>query len=392
MAVCAAVSFFPHLPRVHQVGIRFRRGPGVQLVRDSLPVDAAVGLLAGVGSQASGAAPLAAGEVEDVGQDQPLPGRPVPVEVGLRLVVEVLALHQDRAVARVVELSVVVLPVGGERRPPPVGVEAGSAVFRVGGVDPQGARVVGVEGGDGLLVEALPVALRSSGGEQVDLVLVRGEEAQGTEVGPGRRPGLVGKAVAGLARQPEGEGGPSVHQPGREADPCLVEGVAPRLLSDLESAPRPGGVGDDVQGAADRGDGEVRGPQSALHLDRRRGVPEPVEVGPVDPAVLHVVDRHAVDHHGDVALVEPPEVDAGIAGAASLPGRVHTRSVVEDQRQVPGAEPAVHLRPGNVREGDRCFPQSGPVGYDDDLLAPEHLRRQLDEQLDGSPLDKDGKA
>ena len=75
-----------------------------------------------------------------------------------------------------------------------------------------------------------------------------------------------------------------------------------------------------------------------------------------------------------------------------MPGGVHTRGVVEDQRQVPGAELAVHLRPGNVREGDRGFPQLRPVRNDDDLLAPEHLGHQLDEQVDGTRRYKDGKA
>ena len=257
----------PQDPCLHQVGIRFRRGSGVELAGNPLPVDAAVGPLAGVGSQAPGAAPLAAGEVEDVGQDQPRAGRPVPVEVDLRLVVVVLTLHQDRAVARVVKLALVVLLVGGERRPPPVGVEACAAALRVGGVDPQRARVIGVEGGDGLLVEALPVALRGAGDEEVDLVRVGGQEAQGAEVGPGRCPGLVGQPVPGLAGNAEGESGSAVHQPGGETDPGLVEGAAAGLLLDMQSALRAGDVGDDVEGAAHRGDGEVRGPQSALHLD-----------------------------------------------------------------------------------------------------------------------------
>ena len=198
--------------------------------------------------------------------------------------------------------------------------------------------------------------------------------------------------MAGLAGDAEGESGPAVDQAGGEADPGLVEGAAPGFLLDPESALRAGDVGDDVQGAADRGDGEVRGPQPALHLDRRGGVPEAVEVGPVDPAVLHVVDGHAVDHDGDVALVEPPEVDAGIAGAAALPGGVHAGRVVQDQWQVPGAELAVHLLPGNVREGDRRLPQSGPVGHDDDLLAQKDLGHQLDEQLDVAGPDEDRAA
>ena len=380
------------MPRLDQAGIRFRRGQGVQLVGGPLPVDAAVGPLARVGPEASAAAPLAAGEVEDVGQDQPFAGRPVPVEVDLRLVVVVLPLHQDRAVAGVVELAVVVLPVRREGRRPPVGVEARAAALGVRHVDTEGARVPGVEGGDRLLVEALPVALRSAGDEEVDLVLVGGQEAQGPEVGPGRRPGLVGEAVAGLAGKAEGEGGAALHQPGGEADPGPAKGAAADLLLDLESAPRAGDVGDDVHGAAHRGDGEVRGPQSALHLDRRGGVAEPVEVGPVDPAVLHVVDGHAVDHHRDVALVESPEVDARVAGTAALAGGVHTRRIVQDQGQVPRAEAAVHLRLGNVREGDRCLPQLGAVGYDDDLLPSKDLGHQLDEQLDVVRRDEDRAA
>ena len=382
----------PQDPCLHEVGIRFLRGPGVELAGAPLPIDAAVRPLAGVGSQAPGAAPLAVGEVEDVGQDQPFGGRPVPVEVDLRLVVVVLALHQDGAVAGVVELAVVVLPVGREGRPAPVGVEAWTTAFRVRDVDPEGARVPGVEGGDGLLVEALSVALRGAGDEEVDLVLVGRQEAQGAEVGPGRCPCLVGNAVAGLAGKAEGEGGPAVDQPGGEPDPGLVEGAAAGLLLDMQPAPGTGDVGDDVEGAAHRGDGEVRGSQPALHLDRRGGVPKAVEVGPVDPAVLHVVDGHAVDHDGDVALVEPPEADAGIAGAAALIGGVHAGRVVQDQGQVPGAEFAVHLRLGNVREGDRCFPQSGPVGHDDDLLPSKDLGHQLDEHLHVGARDDDRPA
>ena len=382
----------PQFAAGHQVGVRLLRGNGVQFVPDPLPVEGAVGESPRVAAQAAAAAAATGGAVEDAGQDEALAGGPVPVQVDQRLVVVVLALHDDGAVAGVADPAVVVLLVGGEGRAAPVGVVVHAEARGPAVVDVQGAGVPGVEGGDRLLVEALPVALRGPGHVQVDLVGRGGEEAQGPEIGPRRGPGLVGQAVAGLAREARGKGGPVVDQARRETDGRLVEGVGAGLLHDPESAALPGHVGDDVHRPPDRGDGEVGGAQSPLHLDRRGDIAETVPVRPVDPAALLVVDRDAVDQDRDVALVEAAHVDARVAGAPALLGGVHARGVVEDHRQVPGAELAVHLRLRHVREGHGRLPQPGAVGDDDDLPAPEDLGRQLDQHLHGVRPDEDGKA
>src|SRR5690606_15457524 len=122
-----------------------------------------------------------------------------------------------------------------------------------------------------------------------------------------------------------GEGEAVVHGPRRGARGRLEEAAGADLLLHEHARGVAGRVGEDVERAADGGHGEVDGGQPALKLDGGRHVTDAVPVRPVDPAVLHVVDGDAVDHHGRVALVEPTYVDAGVGGAAAALGGIDAR-------------------------------------------------------------------
>ena len=92
--------------------------------------------------------------------------------------------------------------------------------------------------------------------------------------------------------------------------------------------------GKDVEGTSHRGEGQLGSPQAALHLYGAGHLVEAEPVGPVHPAVLHIIDGDAIDHDRYVALVETTYGDAGIAITAALLGGIHPRCGVEDHGDV----------------------------------------------------------
>ncbi len=185
-------------------------------------------------------------------------------------------------------------------------------------------------------------------------------------VGPGVRPGrerTVGleEPVARLPDDVPGEG-EAVVLAGVEGEGLLQEVGRSELLLVRDAGRHRRGIGDDVHRPADGRRRQVHRGQAALHLDAGGRVAEAVPVGPVDPAVLHVVDRHAVDHHGGVALVEAADVHPGVARAAALHGGVHARRHVQDHGKVLRAQLLLDLHLRDVGVGHGRLPLDRPRG------------------------------
>ena len=135
--------------------------------------------------------------------------------------------------------------------------------------------------------------------------------------------------------------------------------------------------GQDVDGAANGGDGQFAGPEAPLDLGGAHDEVEARPVAPVDPAVLHVVHGHAVHHDGEVGLVKSSDGHARIAVTTPLLRRVDARRGVEDERQVPSGQFLLDLGGKDVGEGDRGLPVNGDVGRHDRLLEDEGLQPRI---------------
>ena len=94
----------------------------------------------------------------------------------------------------------------------PVGVVVDTVGSRIRNINAERAGVIGIKGCDGLLVEAMPVALWRAYDKQVNFVCFGGEKAQCAKIGPRGCPRLIGQAVADFARETESESGFAVHQ------------------------------------------------------------------------------------------------------------------------------------------------------------------------------------
>ena len=265
-------------------------------------------------------------------------------------------------------------------------------------------RELPVQRGDVQLVEVMAMPLRCADRVQfhpvavAELVLRRDVER------PRVVPGPVDQAVTRVASHrgghrevadlPRGRGHRRLEQVA--AAEFLLEVVTGSLLA---------WVGDDVERSADGRRGQVDRAEAALELDACGGITHPGPVGPVDPSVLHVVDGHAVDHYRGVALVEPAHVDAGVAGAAALSGRIHRRRDVQHQGQIPRTQLGLdlglrhvaerhrraallrafgeHLDPSQRqrRRGHRKVRHVGSAGLDPELPALGRVADQLDRHV-----------
>ena len=354
----------PRVLVVHRVAQDARRGAvfvapvaldGGVPVREAL----AVGVVPAQRPVGAGAAPVAAGVVGHRVQRQPVPEVRVPVQVDLGLVEVVLALvdevpavtaEDSGAGARAGELSPGVRRAHAAYVGVPVAAGLGREAVQSGGiVVVQAGGEIPAQRGQVEPVPVLAVALGCAYRVQLQPVVVADPILGGHVVRPGVGPRPVDQAVPGLPHARGGQreladgAGGRGHRRLQEvpAAELLLEVVARRLLARVR---------DHVERAADGGRGQVHRAQPALELDARGGVAQSVPVGPVDPAVLHVVDGHAVDHHGRVPLAEAPDVDPRVAGASALNRGVHRRRDAQHQRQVPRTQLRLDLGLGDVRE------------------------------------------
>ena len=135
--------------------------------------------------------------------------------------------------------------------------------------------------------------------------------------------------------------------------------------------------GQDVDGAAHRGDGQFAGPETPLDLGGAHDEVEAGPVAPVHPAVLHVVHGHPVHHDGEVGLVESADGHARIAVTTALLRRVDARCGVEDERQVTSGQLLLDLGGEDIGEGDRGLPVNGDVGRHDGFLEDKGLQPRI---------------
>lgn len=173
--------------------------------------------------------------------------------------------------------------------------------------------------------------------------------------------------------------GPSVlGQAGREAEREVVESVVADAERERAALLGVDAVGDDVHRTAHRGGRDLRGAQTALRLHAARHVRETGPVRPVDAAPFHVIDRHAVHHHGDVGRLEAAHVDLGVAEAAAVLGHIYAGGRFEDLGELLSAEFVGDLVGRDGRYGHRGLALHGHRLRDDDVLQRHGVGLQDD--------------
>jgi hypothetical protein len=292
---------------------------------------------------------------------------------------------------------VVLLTGVGPAHPVDVGIEGATGLGL--GIQGQGRLVVPLEAPGEALVElpdvqqiaVLPVPLGGPHGVELEAVL--GVELVGARkvVGPGVGPVALAPVqplvdpLTGLSHHRAGEPELVGDLAGADDEGLFEETPRSELLFPGKTRGRGGGIGDDVERSPDGGGGQVHGGQPPLELDAGGGVSHPVPVGPVDPAVLHVVHRHAVDHDGGVPLVEAPDVDAGVPGPATTLGGVHAGGDVQHHGEVPGAQLVLDLDLGHVGVGHGGLPLDGSGGKDLEGVHGNGFGAQGEVGLVGTP-------
>ena len=321
------------------------------------------------------------------------------MEVVLTLVEKTVveAASPPRVRARAVVLVSAIAGAHGGHVGAPAPAHLGELLERSGVESVQRAREIRVETRQVELVDVLAVSLRSADRVGLEPVVGAQLERRGKVVGPGVGPrGVASRearvhAVPGLAHDGTRGGEPAhgtrVHHHRLlqqvAAEPpaaVLVQAAESELLLVHEARALGRGIGDDVDRATDRRRGQVDRRKAALELDAGCGIAQAVPVGPVDPPVLHVVDGHTVDHHGGVALVEAAHVDARVAGAAPLLGRVDAGGNVQHQRKIPGAQLVLDLRLAHVGERHRGLPVLCSSGEDLEGIQGDRLPAQAEVQ------------
>ncbi len=360
-------------------------GAGLVLGDGRVPISGIgkLGLVAGHRSVGARAAAAAAGVIGHRIKACFFTELGVPVQVHHRLVIIVFPFIEHIRGLAIVRFSVPVLFAGiGRADGVPVLIvldaRGGLDIFisRSGIVALEAQSEFFAENADVLFVGVLAVHLRSAHGIQLETVVGVDVVRRSQIIGPGVGISRVDNAVAGFAHHRSIDGELAVEQTAGGADRGFKKTAGADLLPRNDAGGLCGGIGDDVHGAADGGGGQINGTEAALQLDRGGGVGNAVPVGPVHPAVLHVIDRHTVDHDGHVALIKTADIHAGISRAAARRGGVHARRGGEHQRNVAGTQSLHHLLLLNVGERHRGFSLLGAVGKNIDALGDDHRRRQ----------------
>ena len=162
----------------------------------------------------------------------------------------------------------------------------------------------------------------------------------------------------------------------------VVDGAVGRLVSPSQ----------DVDGASHRGNGQLAGAQTALHLRGANHQVQPSPVAPVHPAVFHVVHGHAVHHDRKVGLVEAANGHSRISVATSLLGGVHPRGGVQHQGKVTACEFLLNLRRKDIRESHGRLAGDDHICRDHGLFHDEGLHAEADRRVRALALDLTGLA
>ena len=125
----------------------------------------------------------------------------------------------------------------------------------------------------------------------------------------------------------------------------------------------------EVDGARVGGHAHAGGADAALDLDALQHAGEVAEVDEVDGGVLGLVQGHAVERHVDARLLDPAQVDVGVAGAqARVRVLVHGRRGLQQERHLLAHVPARDLVARYVVGGH------GRLGFGADPLDHHALR------------------
>ncbi len=193
-------------------------------------------------------------------------------------------------------------------------------------------------------------------------------------------------AVAPAVRSEDGDSPAVLHDACGELEAVLVHAVVAHAVPDAAASVDVERAGGDGDGAADRGCGEDACTESALCLDVAGDVAEARPVAPVDIAVLHVVDGHAVDCDGHPLALETAHASLSIAIAATLLIGVDAGGCLQDFGEFLLAELEVDgglVDIAHGHGGDTCLTDG--LG-DDDVV--EHL--SVGGELDDTHVFLDG--
>ena len=147
-------------------------------------------------------------------------------------------------------------------------------------------------------------------------------------------PCIINPAVASFVRTGDGNT-PAVFQlAGSNPDGCTQVPVAANLLFNRTAQVGIDALGDNIHRPANRWQSKFGCSESPLNLDIPGNCVKSEPVRPVDPSVLHIIYRYSIDHHGEVSLAEPANVDAGIPVAATLLGSINTGSFIQNHRNI----------------------------------------------------------
>ena len=349
------------LPREVIVEGGRREDPGVPrvLVVDVLEVDLAIGgaQRCAVGEPCAATVPDA--HVSHVAYVELVAHLPEVAQGELRLVevvdpfTEGLALHVGTVPA--------VIEIKAFKRTPMLVVLA-AIVLRARGRSAMVSGEARVVGAHVQFERALRMALWRAEPAQTEQVLPQSLLHLG-EPEPALRPSVIDPSIALLERACQRDAPISFHSSAVEPNGGAQVVVIGDLLLDDEAALLVDPLGEDVDRAAHGGDRDLARAQSALHLNAAGGRIQPEPVAPIHSTVLHVVHRHAVEHHRHVALAEAAQRDAGISIAAAVGGGVNPRRTVQQHRDIARGQLFLDLAWLDGGEGHGRLPLHGNVRH-----------------------------
>ena len=198
--------------------------------------------------------------------------------------------------------------------------------------------------------------------------------AHGEEVVVVRKVGALNVAIAPFLAKQHREVPTRLGETGGERSRHMVEAVVAYTVRGIASALAVRGLGHDVHRAANRRHRHLAGTQSALRLHVAHHLAQSAPVAPVESAVLHIVDGHAVHHHCHVRALETTHVQLRVAVCATVLRGIHTRSLVEHFGQLVVAELVLHFPTVYIAHCDRSLTRNATrSGHGDVLQHHTHL-------------------
>ena len=196
-----------------------------------------------------------------------------------------------------------------------------------------------------------PVPLRCTEGGQTQLMVLVDSFGDIGEIGIAFKSRSLDISVTPGAGSHDGDRPPFDHTGGNGEShfviPVVAEGIRERTAFLGVNA-----AGDDIDGTAYRGSGQLGRTHTALRLHHRGHVAQSLPVAPIDRTALHVIHRHTVDHRGYVRVIETAHPDLRVAPAATLSVGVHTRRVLEHLGELLSCQTLLDL---NSRHLTHCY-------------------------------------